>query len=49
MKKPEVSLIVLCWNKLEETTKRFVESIEKTEGVDYEVVFWDNGSKDDTF
>lgn len=48
MKQPEVSLIVLCWNKLNDTTKLFVELIKKTEGVDYEIVFWDNGSTDGT-
>lgn len=48
MKKPDVSIIVLCWNHLEDLTKPFLKSIEKTVGVDYELVFWDNGSKDGT-
>lgn len=48
MKSPDVSIITLTWNHLEDCTKPFLESIKKTDGVDYEIVFWDNGSSDGT-
>lgn len=49
MKQPDVSLIVLCWNHLKDCTKPFLESIKKTDGVTYEIIFWDNGSSDGTY
>lgn len=44
----KVSIIILCWNHLEDVTKPFVKEIEKTQGIDYELVFVDNGQDDDS-
>lgn len=44
---PSVTLILLCWNKLEET-KRAVESIVNHTYVPYSLFIVDNGSSDDT-
>ena len=48
LKKPEVSIAILGYNRLEKT-KRCVESVLKhTKGIDYELILIDNGSVDDT-
>ena len=48
--KPEISVIVPCFNEdvvLPETTRRLTESMERI-GRSFEIVFVDDGSKDDT-
>jgi len=45
----KVSIVILCWNHLEDVTKPFLEQIVKTIGVQYELVFIDNGSTDGTY
>lgn len=47
--KPQVSVIVLCWNHCEDLTKPFVKNfLEMTDGVNYELILVNNGSEDDT-
>ncbi|MDB3085886.1 hypothetical protein C4097_15400 [Clostridioides difficile] len=49
-KNPEVSILVLAYNKLEEYTRKCVESILKyTIDIDYELILFDNGSSDGTY
>ena len=44
-----VSIIVLCWNHLDDVTKPFVENIlSVTKDVDFELILVDNGSNDGT-
>lgn len=45
----KVSIITLCWNHLEDVTKPFIPEILKTQEVDYELIFIDNGSEDGTY
>jgi len=45
----EVSIIVCCWNHLEDVTKPFLDEIFKTRDIHYELIFIDNGSHDGTF
>lgn len=48
--RPLVSLAILGYNKLEEYTKKCVESVLKyTKEVDYELILIDNGSTDGTY
>ncbi|WP_170075354.1 glycosyltransferase [Paraclostridium dentum] len=48
--RPLVSLAILGYNKLEEYTKKCVESVLKyTKDVDYELILVDNGSTDGTY
>lgn len=45
---PEATIFVVAYNRLEKT-RRCVESIlEHTRGIDYELLLYDNGSKDGT-
>lgn len=45
---PDISIIVLCWNHLNDVTIPFIEEIKKTKHVNFEVIFVDNGSDDGT-
>lgn len=51
MTKPDISIIILTWNHLEDVTKPFIQdlyvSLEKTP-VSHEVIILDNGSSDGT-
>ncbi|RDY24509.1 glycosyltransferase [Romboutsia maritimum] len=48
--RPLVSIFILSYNKLEEYTKKCVESVLKyTKEIDYELVLVDNGSTDGTY
>ncbi|CEK39037.1 glycosyltransferase [Paraclostridium sordellii] len=48
--RPLVSISILAYNKLEEYTKKCVESVLKySEGIDYELILVDNGSTDGTY
>jgi GT2 family glycosyltransferase len=45
---PEVSIMLITWNRLRMMSQGFQSLMEKTKGVDYEVIAWDNGSTDGT-
>jgi GT2 family glycosyltransferase len=45
---PEVSIMLITWNRLRMMREGLLSLLEKTKGVDYEVIAWDNGSTDGT-
>jgi GT2 family glycosyltransferase len=45
---PEVSIMLITWNRVRMMSEGMKSLLEKTKGVDYEVVAWDNGSTDGT-
>ncbi|MBK9272872.1 MAG: glycosyltransferase [Saprospiraceae bacterium] len=44
-----ITIIVLCWNHLEDVTKPFIESFLKNTKGNYELILFDNGSTDETY
>ncbi len=45
---PEVSIMLITWNRLRMMREGLESLLEKTKGVKYEVIAWDNGSTDGT-
>lgn len=45
---PEVTILVIAYNRLEKTKRCIASILEYTKGIDYELLLMDNGSKDDT-
>jgi GT2 family glycosyltransferase len=45
---PEVSIMLITWNRLRMMREGLLSLLEKTKGVNYEVIAWDNGSSDGT-
>lgn len=47
--RPEVSIVVLNWNKAQLTIECVKSLVEHTQGVRYEIIVVDNGSRDEEF
>jgi GT2 family glycosyltransferase len=45
---PEVSIMLITWNRVRMMSQGFQSLMEKTKDVKYEVIAWDNGSTDGT-